>query len=90
VTAPDDERPDDEYLERVAAGHEALLTLGLVEEFLTDYVVFSSEHEACAVALWVLHTYLLDEFEVTPRLVVRSPSKQAGKSLLLECLEMLV
>jgi hypothetical protein len=60
-----------------------------VYEFLRSYVVFSSMHGALAVALWVAHTYLIDVVDVTPRLVIRSPEKQAGKSRLLEVLKLL-
>ena len=60
-----------------------------VYDFLTSYVVFSSVHETLAVTLWVAHTYLIDVLDVTPRLVIRSPEKQAGKSRLLEVLKLL-
>ena len=78
-----------EWEERDAVKVEFADALGLVHGFLTDYVVFSSPHEAVAVSLWVAHTYLMDSFETTPRLAVRSPEKQTGKTRLLECLEML-
>jgi hypothetical protein len=60
-----------------------------IYRFVTSYVVFSSIHEALAVTLWVAHTYLIDALDVTPRLVIRSPEKQAGKSRLLEVLKLL-
>jgi hypothetical protein len=44
------------------------------------------EHACDASALWVVHTYLLDRFLVSPRLGVRSPTKGCGKTLLLDVL----
>src|SRR5262249_47423505 len=35
--------------------------------------VVMSIHAAVATALWVIHTYLLDAFDITPRLAVTSP-----------------
>lgn len=62
---------------------------GQVLSFLRDYVVFSTWHEAVATTLWVLHTYIMNKIETTPRLSVCAPEKQAGKTRLLECLEVL-
>ena len=36
-----------------------------------------------AVALWIIHTHLLDAFSVSPILAVESPEKRCGKSTLL-------
>jgi hypothetical protein len=81
--------PEDEEFVALLMGEEwARTLLHDVAEFLTDYVVFSSPHEAVAVALWVVHTYLFAEFDTTPRLVIRAPEKQTGKTRLLECLTM--
>jgi hypothetical protein len=41
-------------------------------------------------ALWVVHSYLLDCFLVSPRLAVRSPVKQCGKTTLIDVLARLV
>jgi hypothetical protein len=60
-----------------------------VRRFLTDYVVFQHEYDSIAVTLWIIHTWLIDRFVTTPRLVIRGPDKQCGKSRLLECLELL-
>ena len=40
-------------------------------------------------ALWVLHTWIFEEFEQTSYLNPRSPEKQSGKTGLLEVLEQL-
>jgi hypothetical protein len=63
--------------------------LDKVRTFLGDYVVFPSVQAHIATTLWVAHTYLLDHFETTPRLVIKSPEKQTGKTRLLECLDLI-
>ncbi len=57
--------------------------------FIRQYVVMSPE-KLLAVALWVIHTHCVEQFETTPYLAVTSPEKQCGKSRLLETLELLV
>jgi putative DNA primase/helicase len=42
---------------------------------------------ANSVALWVLHTWVFERFQHTPRLTIRSPAKRCGKSTLLELLQ---
>jgi hypothetical protein len=45
---------------------------------------------ADAVALWVVHTYAVDAFGISPRLAIMSPQKGCGKSTLLDVLSRLV
>jgi putative DNA primase/helicase len=52
--------------------------------------VVLTEHARDATALWVVHAYLTDCFLVSPRLCVRSPMKQCGKTTLLDVLKCLV
>ena len=47
-------------------------------------------HARDVAALWVIHTYLLDCFMVSPRLAIRSPMKRCGKTTLLDVLARLV
>jgi putative DNA primase/helicase len=53
------------------------------------YVVMSA-HEADTAALWVMHTYLVRCFGVSPRLAISSPEKGCGKTTLLDVLSHLV
>jgi hypothetical protein len=69
--------------------HETQARLREIYDFLTSFVVFTNDSEALAVTLWVAHTYLMDAIDTTPRLVIRSPEKQAGKSRVLEVLKLL-
>src|SRR5215813_13864577 len=53
------------------------------------YIVMPDHsHDVCA--LWVVHTYLLDHFLISPRLAIRSPAPGCGKTTLLDVLEQLV
>jgi putative DNA primase/helicase len=53
------------------------------------YVAMSA-HAADTVALWVLHTYLISGFGISPRLGITSPEKRCGKTTLLDVLSHLV
>lgn len=64
--------------------------LTAVEEFLTRYVAFPSEHEQVAIALWIAHAHLVDEFETSPILAITSAEMRSGKTRVLDCLELLV
>jgi hypothetical protein len=61
--------------------------LDRTRDFLTRYVVFANAEQADAVALWVAHTWVYDQFDVTPYLGIQSPEKRSGKTLLQDCLE---
>jgi putative DNA primase/helicase len=52
--------------------------------------VVMNGHEAETAALWVVHTYMLDNFGISPRLAITSPEKQCGKTTLLDVLACLV
>lgn len=60
-----------------------------VAEFLRRHLVFRSEAQITAAALWAAHTHALDAFESTARLAISSPQKQSGKTRLLELLRLL-
>jgi hypothetical protein len=60
-----------------------------VVAFLDRYVVWPSTAPRDAVALWVVHTYLFDVFDITPRLAVLSPQKQCGKTWVMELVKFL-
>ncbi len=63
--------------------------LAAVEAFVRQYVVLTSS-ELVAATLWVLHDWSIEAFDVTPYLAVTSPEKRAGKTRLLEVLELLL
>ena len=72
-------------------GHESLvLALGQTRRLLERHVVWPSSAAADAATLWVAHTYALEAFDSTPRLVLRSAEKQSGKTRAQEVIECLV
>jgi hypothetical protein len=54
------------------------------------YVVFTSDAQPTAIAIWVAHTWAIDAFDYTAYLQITSPEKQCGKSRVLDCLEPIV
>ncbi len=64
-------------------------TLEDVKGFLCRYVVFSSEAQANAIALWIVHTWVTKAFDYTPYLYISSPVKRCGKSRVFDCLKLL-
>lgn len=55
-----------------------------ITQTLNRFVVFQSEHESRAIALYIIHTYCFEAFDLTPFLFISSPEKRCGKSTLLE------
>jgi ElaB/YqjD/DUF883 family membrane-anchored ribosome-binding protein len=62
--------------------------LELVHYLLEQYVALQP-HQYVAVALWALHTHVYDRFMVTPRMALRSPVADCGKTTLLDVLSRL-
>ncbi len=54
-------------------------------QYLKRYVILP-EHAAEAIALWILHTWVFDHFDITPYLSITSPTKRCGKTLLMTLL----
>ena len=61
-----------------------------VKKMIKRFVVLESEAYYDALTLWVAYTYFQSEFEIYPRLVITSPDKQCGKTLLLTVIQFLV
>ncbi len=78
---------------KFSVGHHGLSLpdyLAAAHRFVARFVAFPSEHEAVAIALWVAHAHLVDQFEVSPILAITSAEMRSGKTRLLDCLEVLV
>jgi hypothetical protein len=54
-----------------------------------SHVVIRDE-TADAIVFWILHTWLVNDFRVSPRLAITSPTKGCGKTRVLELLNLLV
>jgi Protein of unknown function (DUF3631) len=48
---------------------------------IKNYVLMRDE-EADAIAIWILHTWLVNDFAISPRLAITSPTKGCGKTTL--------
>jgi len=55
--------------------------LDLILDIIEMHIAITPE-ERMAVALWILHTYVFDRFDVTPRLALLSPVRGCGKTTL--------
>jgi hypothetical protein len=66
-----------------------LNVLNLINWFISKYVWIPDE-ERLAVSLWMLHTHVYDNYNVTPRLALLSPVFGCGKTTLLVLLQQLV
>jgi hypothetical protein len=75
--------------ERLARPEGARL-LDDVESFIARFVVYPSEHARIAHVLWIVHAWLIDAWESTPRIAFLSPEPGSGKSRALEVTEPLV
>lgn len=57
-------------------------------KFVARFVAFGSQHQLCAVVLWIAHTHAFEAADCSPRLAIQSAEKQSGKTRLLEVLEL--
>jgi Protein of unknown function (DUF3631) len=64
--------------------------LNMIRDFLQRFVVYPSVHELNAHTVWIVHTYLMEEWDTTPRLAALSKEPASGKSRLLEITAVLV
>jgi hypothetical protein len=61
-----------------------------VERFVRRYVVFASDAQPVALAVWIAHAHTIKAADCTAYLAITSPAKRSGKARLLELLELLV
>jgi hypothetical protein len=60
-----------------------------IGDFIRKYVVVSAP-QSLALALWVLHTHVIEAAHATPYISITSAEKECGKTRLLEVMELLV
>jgi hypothetical protein len=77
-----------EYLLRQGATYEVAPNLGAdvldrIEAFLARFIAYPGEHARHAHVLWIAHTWLMDCWDHTPRLLFVSPEAGSGKTLAL-------
>jgi hypothetical protein len=62
--------------------------LSLVDGWISMYIEMTPE-ERLAVALWILHCHVYDQYNITPRLALLSPVNGCGKTTLLILIKLL-
>jgi hypothetical protein len=60
-----------------------------IERFAGRFLALPTVHHLVVLCLWVVHTWAVSAFYVTPRLVLNSPEPGSGKTRVLEILELL-
>ena len=55
-----------------------------IRDYFTRYCVFTDPIHAVTLALWVMHTHVIDCFRFTPYVWLHSPEKRCGKTRVLE------
>jgi len=60
-----------------------------IERFAGPFLALPSAHHMVVLCLWVVHTWCVGAFYVTPRLVLDSPEPGSGKTRVLEVLALL-
>jgi hypothetical protein len=66
---------------RPTAVNGALLLDEIADVAVRRHVMLA-DHARDSCALWIMHTYLIDRFRVSPKLAIKSPTKACGKSTL--------
>ena len=61
-----------------------------MSDALKSFVIFRHPEEADAVTLWCVGTYLMDIWQLFPKLLINSPERECGKTTLLLAIEALV
>lgn len=60
-----------------------------IKALASRFLAFPSTHHLTVLCLWILHTWVVSAFYVTPRLVLDSPEPGSGKTRVLEILALL-
>lgn len=79
--------PDFGEAKDIRRADSTVALIGEIRAWLGRFVSLRDDHQALTLALYVLHTYCLQAAGVTPYLIVLSPERRCGKTLLLEVLE---
>ena len=61
-----------------------------IDSIIKDRVIFGIKGERTAVTLWIIGTYLMDYWQLWPKLYICSPERECGKTTLLSIIEGLV
>lgn len=88
--APDPGARDANSPPQITTENSLAAVLDRIVVFVSWFLWTQSDHQLNAIALWVVHTFLIDEFDVTRYLEISAPEKRCGKTRLLELLDQIV
>ena len=61
-----------------------------IADKLNQHVILSDKTDSDAITLWIAGTYLMDYWELWPKLYIHSPERECGKTTLLTVIEAFV
>jgi hypothetical protein len=64
--------------------------LDAIRGFAMKFIVFPSQHEPIAIALWIVHAHMVERFETSPILGITSAEMRSAKTLVLDVVSLLV
>ena len=79
----------DKGLAAIAAQRELAQLLDEVRAFIKRYLVLRDD-EVNILTVWTVHTFCIEAFDYTPYLAITSATPSAGKTLVLEILNLLI
>lgn len=69
--------------------NEALAShLNHIAATIRKHVIFQSHHDADAIAVWLMGSYLMDHWSRFPKLLIVSPERECGKTTALQAIEL--
>lgn len=69
--------------------NEALAShLDRIAATIRKHVIFQSDHDADAIAVWLIGSYLMDHWSRFPKLLIVSPERECGKTTALQAIEL--
>ena len=69
--------------------NEALAShLDHISNTIREHVIFQSHHDADAIAVWIIGSYLMDHWSRFPKLLIVSPERECGKTTALQAIEL--
>ena len=72
-----------------SAKNEALAShLDHIADTIRKHVIFQSHHDADAIAVWIIGSYLMDHWSRFPKLLIVSPERECGKTTALQAIEL--
>ena len=69
--------------------NEALAShLDHIASTIRGHVIFQSHHDADAIAVWIIGSYLMDHWSRFPKVLIVSPERECGKTTALQAIEL--